>query len=302
MIGTQGCDMIETKDIHNEIEIKIKTKTEITHIVPQEDANEIARGPPNDASVNIPAMKKRKFQPCRLFLQSKRARRSIPEAEAHFFQVPVTSTNVVPRDDDADGIGQGYQMNFSDNGIQDVNDDNNDHVDVDASSCQPLPINDAEKKESPMPESSDDDDGSYFDFDIDDFADFDDNTKHDNEDDNSDHVDVDASYQPQTIHDGEKKESPMPDLSLDQGVRLPVQVPLRRSTRIAERREHQKLQISIVSDIDKHIPSQETNNTPTITIGTSTSIHSEESSPNILGSIFVDGRRRSARKLLAQHG
>ncbi|MFN7263268.1 MAG: hypothetical protein ACK5TW_00150, partial [Cyanobacteriota bacterium] len=158
-----GCDMIETKDIH--IEIKIKTKTEITHIyiVPQEDANEIARGPRNDASV-VPAKKKRKFRPCRLFLQSKRARRSIPEAEAHFLQVPVTSTNIVPRDDNAEGIGRGCQMDFSDNGNHDVQD----------ASCQPQAINDAEKKESPMPESSAADDGSYFDYDIDDFADFDD--------------------------------------------------------------------------------------------------------------------------------
>ena len=141
-----------------------------------------------------------------------------------------------------------------------------------------------------MPESSAADDGSYFDFDLDDFADFDDGD-HDVKDNNNDRIDVDESCQPLALYDGEKKESPMPDSSLDQGVRL--QVPLRRSTRIAERREHQKLQISIVSDIDMHIPSQETNNAPTITTG----IHSEESSSNILGSIFIDGRRRSARKL-----
>ena len=252
-IDAQGCDMIETKD--GQIEIKIKTKTEMS-----------------------------------LFLPSKRARRSIPEAEAHFLQVHVISTNIVPRDDNADGIGRGCQMVFSDNGNHDIQHENNDRIDVDAS-CEPQAFNDAEKKESPMPESSDDDD--YFDFDIDDFPDFDDTT-HDNEDDNG-RMDVDASCEPQATNDDEKKESPMPDLSFDQGVRL--QVPLRRSTRIAERREHQKLQISIGSAIDKHIASQETKETPTIT----NSIHSEKSSPNILGSIFMDGRRRSARKL-SQHG
>jgi hypothetical protein len=252
-IDAQGCDMIETKD--GQIEIKIKTKTEMS-----------------------------------LFLPSKRARRSIPEAEAHFLQVHVISTNIVPRDDNADGIGRGCQMDFSDNGNHDIQHENNDRIDVDAS-CEPQAFNDAEKKESPMPESSDDDD--YFDFDIDDFPDFDDTT-HDNEDDNG-RMDVDASCEPQATNDDEKKESPMPDLSFDQGVRL--QVPLRRSTRIAERREHQKLQISIGSAIDKHIASQETKETPTIT----NSIHSEKSSPNILGSIFMDGRRRSARKL-SQHG
>jgi hypothetical protein len=116
---------------------------------------------------------------------------------------------------------------------------------------------------------------------VDDFADADKN----------DPIELDESCQPQAVNDDETKESPMSDLSFDQGVRL--QVPLRRSIRIAERRERQKLQISIGSDIDKHITSQENNDTPTI----STGIYSEESSPNILGSIFVDGRRRSARNL-----
>jgi hypothetical protein len=175
---------------------------------------------------------------------------------------------------------------YFDDGDHDVKDNNNDRIDVDES-CQSQAIKDAEKKQSPMPESSAADDESYFDFDLDDFPDFDDEN-HDIKD-NNDYM----SCPPQALNDddGEKKESPMPDLSLDQGVRL--QVPLRRSTRIAERREHRKLQISIVSDIDMHIPSQETNNAPTI----STGIHSEESSPNILGSIFINGRRRSARKL-----
>jgi hypothetical protein len=94
-----------------------------THIVPQDDGtstctstcNEIARGTRIVASV-VRANKKKKFRPCRLLcLQSGRARRSIPEGEAHIFQVPVISPNIVQRDDvyDADGIGRGCQMNAS---------------------------------------------------------------------------------------------------------------------------------------------------------------------------------------------
>jgi hypothetical protein len=52
-----------------------------------------------------------------------------------------------------------------------------------------------------MPESSADDDGSYFDFDIDHFAEFD-NVNHDIEDDNNDHIDLhDASCQPHSINE-----------------------------------------------------------------------------------------------------
>ena len=143
------------------------------------------------------------------------------------------------------------------------------------------------EKDSPMPESSDDD-GSYFDFDIDDFADFDEGN-HDVKDDAYNPIDIHASFQPQAINNDEnKEESPIvPDLSFDQEVQ--VQLPLRRSTRIAERRERQKLQI----DSGIH---QETDNTTTLTTG----IHSAEPSPDILGSIFVEGRRRSARTLVGK--
>ena len=55
----------------------------------------------------------------------------------------------------------------------------------------------------------------------------------------------------------------------------PVVLPLRRSARIAERRQRLQLQ------------NQESQNT----------IHTEVSAPDVLGSIFVDGRRRSARHL-----
>ncbi len=235
-----------------------------THVVPRDGLNEIAR------RALVPSKKK-----CKKFLSEKagRAMTSIRKGRVHFLLAEdVLSTPVVRRDNLHEiAQEQGMAMAISDTETDTVSMDR-DYVQVDDSQ-QEVSL-DCENK------SYDDD---YFDYDINDFPD----------DADHDPIAEETSSKPQAIDDdAEKKESSMPDLSFDQGVRVQ---PLRRSTRIAERRERQELQSSIGRDTASHIPSQVTKSTTTIAIATD--IHSEESSAIILGSIFVDGRRLSARKL-----
>ena len=63
-------------------------------------------------------------------------------------------------------------------------------------------------------------------------------------------------------------------------------LPLRRSNRLAERRQRQQLHV------------QTTNGSaPTTTTTTTTTCDTELSTPDLLGSTFVNGRRRSSRHL-----
>ncbi|MFN7263262.1 MAG: hypothetical protein ACK5TW_00120 [Cyanobacteriota bacterium] len=238
-----------------------------THVVPRDGLNEIAR------RALVPSKKK-----CKKFLSEKagRAMTSIRKGRVHFLLAEdVLSTPVVRRDNLHEiAQEQGMAMAISDTDTDTASMMDNDNVQVDES----------QKEVSLDCENKSCDDDEDFDYDIDDFPD----------DDDHDPIPIaeDTSSVSQAIDDAKKNESSMPDLSFDQGVRVQ---PLRRSTRIAERRERQELQSSIGRDTDSHIPSQVTKSTTTIAIATD--IHSEESSAIILGSIFVDGRRLSARKL-----